>query len=337
MGANAVVVADVLSPEIRAMWRKQAPEGFALSFLESSEAGAEALKGARVLVTKRHPIGPDLLSQAPQLQLVQQVGRFPTGIDLEACAARGVRIAVWPLISRITVAEHAMALMLAVARNLGEGERLIRAAAYRDKGIEPVVTDEYRIAWNWMDLTIRELYGRVLGLVGAGEIALEVTTRARAFGMRVLYYNRRRLPARWEERLGLAYRDLDGLLAEGDYVSLHLPHTPETTGLIGRRELSLMKAGAALINTARGGLVDEGALAEALESGRLAAGLDVFVEEPLPHHSPLLRLPNVFLAPHIGGGQAGGLPADLRRMFADLEKVLSGAEPSGNWRFDQQC
>ncbi len=329
MGGLTAAVADPLPPAARALWRRHAPDGLALAFPDES-----GWSGAEVLLTKRATVDAALLASLPALRLVQQVGRFPTLVDLPACRVRGVPVAIWPLVSRITVAEHAVALMLAIARCLGEGERATRAAAYREKGITPVRTTETVIAWNWMQLPIIELYGKTLGLVGAGAIALEVAARARAFGVQLAYCTRRRLSAAWERRLGLTCWSLNDLLARGDFVSLHLPFAPETEGLMGRAQFSRMKPGAVFINTARGGLVDEAALCEALQSGRLrGAGLDVYVEEPLPAGHPLLGLPNVFLAPHTGGGEAGGLPADLMRLFAHLREVGEGAPPAAimNW------
>ena len=163
-----LAVADGLDHASRDLWRRQLPEGLVLAFPD--EPG---WSGASILVTRRATVGAGLLDRLPGLRLAQQVGRFPTLVDAAACQERGVALATWPLLSRITVAEHAVALMLAVARSLGEGERAIRAAAYRAKGLAPVRTTETVIAWNWMQLSVLELHGKALGVLGAGEIDLQ--------------------------------------------------------------------------------------------------------------------------------------------------------------------
>jgi len=309
-----IAVADSFASDAREFWRRQLPVGLELFFPDE-----DGWSQAAVLVSKRAVVDAELLRLLPDVRLVQQVGRFPTFIDLAECRKRGVSVATWPLESRITVAEHAMALMLGVARSLAVGDRDTRSGAYREKGIKPVRTSETVIAWNWMALPVVELFAKNLGLLGAGEIGCEVAMRARAFGMRVSYYNRTRLPERWERQLELNYAPLNDLLAQSDFVSLHLPHNTETEGFMGRAKFERMKSGSVFINTARGGIVDEDALVEALQSGRLrGAGLDVFVEEPLPAGHRLLSLHNVLFSPHIGGGQLGGLAADLKRLFCLL-------------------
>ena len=325
MGGMTAAVADTLASAAKDLWRRQLPHGLELAF-----PGEDGWSKAAVLITRRASVDSTLLGRLPELRLAQQVGRFPTLVDLAACGERKVTVATWPLLSRVTVAEHAIALLLAVARSLGAGERATRAGAYREKQIEPIRTTETLIAWNWMKLPIIELYGKTLGLVGAGEIALEVAVRARAFGMNLAYCNRRRLSSEWERRLHLTFCSLDDLLAGSDFISLHVPFAPETEGLMGPAQFARMKPGNILINTARGGVVDEAALCQALETGRLrGAGLDVFVEEPLPVGHRLLGFSNVFLSPHVGGGEAGGLAADLKRLFAHLREMGAGGQPAG--------
>jgi len=214
-----------------------------------------------------------------------------------------------------------MTLVLALSKQLVAGHALTAAGAYRDLGLEPTRTSERVIAFQWMKLPkLFEVYGKTLGIVGYGEIGTEVSRRARAFGMNVLYTKRERLSPELEESLGAAWRGLDDLLAESDVVLLTLPHTPETERLIGERELQLMRPEAYLVNTARGGLVDEDALVRALRDRRIAgAALDVFVEEPVPYDHPLLSLDNVILAPHIGGGTGG---ARVNQMSDVLENIV---------------
>lgn len=162
--------------------------------------------------------------------------------------------------------------------------------------------------------------------MGFGAIGQEVARRARGFGMEVSVFQRRRLPDPWPRRLGVRWRDsLEELLEESDVVSLHLPHTDATEGLLDAAALDRMKPGAILVNTARGGLVDEAALAARLRDGRLAgAGLDVFRKEPLPMSNPLAGAPGVVLAPHTGGAGAGGVRELFARVGRAIERFFTG-------------
>jgi phosphoglycerate dehydrogenase-like enzyme len=224
-----------------------------------------------------------------------------------------------------------MALMLGLCRELVAGHRGTSEAAYRELGTDPVVTSERKIAFNWLGFEdIRQLHGKILGLVGLGDIGLEVARRARAFDMEILYHKRSPLRATHEAAIGARYMTLEGLLAESDVVSLHAPHTPETEGMIDANTLARFKSSAILINTARGGLVDEAALVDALREGRLAgAGLDAFVEEPLPEGHALLDCPNVIFSPHVGGGTGGGQKGMIQAVVANLKRVEAGEAPHG--------
>jgi phosphoglycerate dehydrogenase-like enzyme len=225
-----------------------------------------------------------------------------------------------PLRGCIAVAEHAMTLVLALSKQLVTAHRTTASGAYRELGLEPTPTSQAVHAFQWMKLPLFEVHGATLGIVGYGEIGTEASLRARAFGMDVVYTKRQRLPAAIEQRYGVEWDELDGVLARSDFVLLSLPHTPESERLIGERELGLMKPSAFLVNIARGGLVDEEALVAALREGRIAgAGLDVFVEEPVPYDHPLLELDNVILTPHIGGGSGG---ARVKQMSDVLDNVV---------------
>jgi phosphoglycerate dehydrogenase-like enzyme len=175
---------------------------------------------------------------------------------------------------------------------------------------------------------VMEVYGKTLGIIGYGEIGTEVSERARAFGMPVLYTKRERLQAPIEARLGVAWREREDLLREADVILLSAPHTPETERIIDDRALALMKPSALLVNIARGGLVDEAALCKALAERRIAgAALDVFVEEPVPADNPLLRLDNVLLTPHIGGGMGGARPVQMRDVLENIVRAAQGVQP----------
>jgi phosphoglycerate dehydrogenase-like enzyme len=246
---------------------------------------ASDLRDAEVLLHILRPVTGEVLAGAPHLRLVQKIGVGVDTIDLEAARRRAVAVANMPGTNTQAVAEAALMLMLAALRNLPGLDRECRVG----NGWAP--EQEARERRN----TLGELCGRTVGLVGAGAVASRLVGPLEGLGARVIYADRRERP-----NLGIERHDLDDLLEVSDVVSLHLPLTPETEGLIDRRALARMKPAAVLINTARGGLVEETALVEALTSGRLlAAGLDVLAEEPPPPDHPLLSLDNVVLMPHV--------------------------------------
>ena len=246
--------------------------------------GVAGCDGLLTLITDR--VGTALLDANPQLRIVSNMGVGYDHIDAIAATERGVLVTNTPGVLTEATADMAFALILGFARRLVEGERIVRDGSWP--------------AWRPTFLLGKDVAGATLGIVGLGAIGLAVARRARGFGMRVLYASRTRKPDA-EAELGLERRGLDGLLAESDWVSLHAALTPETRGLIGARELTLMKPDAVLVNTARGGVVDEDALGQALQQHRIGgAALDVYAAEPLPLESPLLALDNVLLAPHLG-------------------------------------
>jgi phosphoglycerate dehydrogenase-like enzyme len=260
---------------------------------------------------------------------VQKYGGREDGIDLGAAGAAGVTVATMPLRGCIAVAELATTLILALSKQLIVAHASVVHGAYRDLGLTPEPTSQRAFAFQWMKLPhLLEVHGHTLGIVGYGEIGTEVSVRARALGMDVLYTKRTRLPEAIERRLGVAYATLDDLLAASDFVLLSLPHSPESDKIIGARELALMRPEAYLVNIARGPLVDEPALVDALASGRLrGAGLDVFVEEPVPYDNPLLALDNVIVTPHIGGGTGGARVNQMSDVLANVVRFARGEAP----------
>jgi glyoxylate reductase len=273
----------------------RAPEMLAAAGRVREVAGAERLERERLLALVEgvdvaltmlyDRVDEELLDAAgPDLRGICNVAVGFDNVDLAACARRGVVVTNTPGVLDDATADLAFALILAARRRLGEGERLIRAGR----------------PWQWgMGFMLgHDLRGERLGILGLGGIGARVAARARGFGMEIAYVGRRESPH--AAALEAARVDLDELLASADVVSLHTPLTPETRHLIGARELGLMKPTATLVNTARGAVVDEAALVEALREGRIAgAGLDVFEHEPHVHPG-LLELENVVLAPHIG-------------------------------------
>jgi len=226
------------------------------------------------------------LDAAPNLRVISNVAVGYNNIDVDACARRGVIVTNTPGVLTDATADLAFGLLLAVTRRMGEGERLIRSG-------QP---------WQWSMFMMlgTGLQHRRIGIVGMGDIGLAVARRARAFGMHVAYHNRRAVDPTTEAQLGATLLPLSELLSTSDVVSLHCPYTPETHHLINRDSLGLMRPTSYLINTARGPIVDEAALVEALTNGVIAgAGLDVYENEPTVHPG-LLHLDNVALAPHLG-------------------------------------
>ncbi len=250
---------------------------------ELVEHAADA-DGILCLLTDR--IDDALLSALPKLRIVSQMAVGVDNIDLQACANHGVAVGNTPGVLTDTTADLAVALLLATARRVCEGERFLRAGEWT--------------TWSPMLLAGAEVHGATIGIVGMGRIGFEVARRAAGFKMRIVYTSRSPKPDA-ERLFGAERRSLSELLAESDFVSVHTPLSSETTGLIGAAELAAMKPSAILINTARGAVVSQRALYDALKNGRIsAAGLDVFEREPIPMDDPLLTLPNVVMLPHIG-------------------------------------
>ena len=290
------------------------------------EALRRALPSAEVLVTEREPIGREELRAAPRLRLLQKFGRDLDNIDLSAAAEMGVPVASFLRFSTLSCCDHIMALLLALARNLVPAHAAVMAQRTPDAAPR---FDESpaRTKFNWASIGgFRVLCTQTLGLIGLGENSGEVAKRARAFGMRVLYFKRRRLPADEEARLGFAeYQPLDTLLAQSDFVSLHLPWSPQTEKFVDEAFLRRMKPGSSLINTGRGGLVDERALYQALKEGRLAsAALDVYRHEPVPPECPLLHLDNVLWTPHCAGGEPSYMLREVEEILANIGRMLRG-------------
>ena len=318
-------------PDFVRQMATQALSGFDLRIPESdARADVEsAIAGAEVLIARKRPVGSRELDCA-EPSLVIALGRNPIGVSLRAAANRFIPVLPIPHPGAIAVADHTLGLLLAVARRIVEGHDGVREGAYRERGLEPAVTTERLFAFNWLgrkDAFI--LDGLELGLVGFGAIGQEVARRAVGFGMRVRYYQRRLLHQGWNRRLGVEpVAFLEELLEESDVLSLHIPHTPATENLLDGPTLDRMKPGAILVNTARGALVDEAALAERLRDGRLGgAGLDVFREEPLPAGHPFTDTPRLVLAPHTGGAGAGGQRELFVRVAAAIRDHAAAADP----------
>ncbi|MDQ7859258.1 MAG: NAD(P)-dependent oxidoreductase [Armatimonadota bacterium] len=294
----------------------------------SPEGGAlpAAVAGIDALITQAAPVDATLLAGAGRLRLLVKLGRVYDHIDVEAVRSRGLAFGLVPRKGPSCVAEHALTLILALSKDLVLAHRAVAEGAYRWRGMRPVLTSQRVIAFRWMQpVRLHEVRGRTLGCIGYGEIGCELSLRARALGMRVLYTRRRPLPPGLERHYDVAYRPMEALLDESDYVCVAVPHTDETHHLIGSEELRRIGPNGYLVNVARGGVVDEAALIEALRGGLIAgAGLDVFTYEPLPADSPLCTMDNVILTPHIGGGSGTTRELELREALAEVARALDG-------------
>lgn len=285
------------------------PESIGREQLLRRVAGADAVVS---LLTER--IDAELLDAAgPQLKVVANVAVGYDNIDVPACTERGIVAANTPGVLTEATADIAFGLILSATRRLGEGERLIRSG-------QP---------WKWgmFFLLGSSLQGKTLGVVGMGGIGRATARRAKAFGMEIVYQSRSEIDAGVAAELGARRVDLDELLTVSDVVSLHCPYGPATHHLIGAEQLAAMKSSAYLVNTARGPIVDEAALASALREGQIAgAGLDVFENEPSVHPG-LLELENVVLVPHLGSATVETRTAMAMLAADNALAVLSGERP----------
>jgi lactate dehydrogenase-like 2-hydroxyacid dehydrogenase len=260
-----------------------------------------------------HRFDAALIEKLTTVKVIANVAVGYDAIDVKAANKAGIIVTNTPDVLSETSADLAFALLLSTARRIVEAHHFVHSGQWKN--------------WTVDLLAGQDIHGRTLGIVGAGRIGQAVARRGRGFNMRVLYYNSRRLPETLEQELGLTLVSKEQLLAESDFVSLNMPLRPETRHFIGAAELALMKPTAILINTARGPVVDENALVDALEKRTIAgAGLDVFENEPKVHPK-LLALENVVLAPHIASSSV----ATRRRMSMmaaeNVAAVLKGLPP----------
>jgi gluconate 2-dehydrogenase len=267
---------------------------------------------AGALITTGERIDQTLLQACPELRAVCSMAVGYNNIDVDACTAHGVRVSNAPDVLTETTADFGFALMLAAARRITEAEHFLRSGQWTRWGVE--------------QLAGQDVHGRTLGILGMGRIGQAIARRAAlGFGMRVIYHNRSRLSPDIEAGLGASWVGKDDLLRQCDHLVLVLPYSPQTHHAIGAAELALMQPWATLTNIARGGVVDDAALAQALRERRLAAaGLDVFEGEPQVHPE-LLALPNVVLTPHIASS-SGPTRRAMAHLAADnLIAALTGA------------
>jgi phosphoglycerate dehydrogenase-like enzyme len=304
----------VIPADAQAMARDMAPPGFHLTIAAPPTAEYQAaLPEADYLVGFVDMLVNDALYRAaPKLRLIQLLSAGYDRADLSAARRAQVPVANNGGANAVAVSEHALMLMLAVSRRLIRVHADVAAGRWRGNAMPRV----------------HELRDRTLGIVGLGTIGKKTARLAAAFGMRVQYYDIRRLAEDAEDALGVRFRLLRELLRTSDVVSLHVPLNASTRAMIGGAELALMQPSAILINTSRGRVVDEIALEDALAKGRLAgAGLDVFTEEPPPADHPLFRLDTVVLTAHLAGPTWESNTARLRNAFDNVQRVARGEPP----------
>lgn len=267
----------------------------------------ERIGAAQYVINIRSTVTFDaeVFAACPSLEILSLWGTGTDHVDLTAATANGVVVTNTPGVSAVAMAEHALTLMLAVARGIPRIDAKTRKGA-------------------WPRGFVTQLHGKTLGVVGLGAIGLQTARIAKGIGMRVIAWTRNPQGKPVEE-VGLELVSLDELYRHSDVVSLHVRLTPETTGMVGERELAAMKDSAILINTARGPVVDEEALLEALNGGSIrGAGLDVFDREPLPENHPLGALPNIVMTPHSGGVTSEALEAGLQMAVDNVFAELAG-------------
>lgn len=289
------------------------PQGFSLESLSrvsKEELMDKAVLADYFLVSGRLRIDECVLDAAKKLRMIQRMGVGLDTLNLSEIKRRGIPLYVNQGINARSVAEHTVMLMLASLRRL------------------TVVNSEVR-GGHWarqsQGLRNTELFGKTVGLIGMGNIGRFVASMLKPFGAEVKYYKPSRCSQDLEDQLSVTYASFDSIIEQADILSLHCPLTPETKGIIGKKQLESMKQGTIIINTARGELIDEVALIKALKNGRVAfAGLDVFSTEPLQMTSPLLNMENVILTPHISGITRDSFLAMAREAFNNIRLFDSG-------------
>ena len=293
----------------------QLPSGAQLTAVPTLELDdfARLAADAEILLVGHRPIDAELLALAPRLRLIQRIGIGYENVDVEAVAQAGIPTAYTPGANAGAVAEHTLMLMLALIKQLPAAEAATRAGE-----------------WPQMEMAmagIGDLDDASIGLIGMGATGRAVAERLSVFGPRLLYHTRNRLDAATEEKYQVTHTLLSELLAASQIVSLHLPLTEASHHLMNDDTLAQMPAGSILINTSRGGLVDEAALRRAIESGHLAAaGLDAIVHEEAGGN-PFTDLPQVIVTPHTSGPSQRGLNALIQRSVDNVNRVLAGEPP----------
>ena len=310
-----VLSIEVVPPVLMEMMRRELPPDVEFDTVpdRSEEELARRTADADVLFAATRRIDAATLRLAPRVRFIQKAGIGYDNVDVAALNAAGILASYTPKAPTIPTAEHTIALMLALSKRIAMADRATRTGR-----------------WNQGELLqagIGDIQGSTIGLIGLGSIGTAVAERLVAFGPRLLYTKRQRAAPDLEAKLSVEYLSLDELLAASDIVSLHVPLTESTRGMIGDAELARMRPGALLINTSRGEVVDEAALRRAIESGRLGgAALDVLVNER-DGGNPFADLPQVIVTPHVGGASRAGTRRMIGESLANIKRYLAGEMP----------
>ncbi|MCZ6532370.1 MAG: hydroxyacid dehydrogenase [SAR324 cluster bacterium] len=278
-----------------------------------SQQTLEELADVDALIVSNQPVTEQLLAACPKLKIVQRTGVGYENLDLEAAARRGVPCCNLQGVNKESVAEHGMLLILALARQFVEAQELTRQGRWQEA--------------KQLNQQSFELKGSTLGIVGLGDTGSNLARRARAFEMQIVYNDVRDIDPEIVESVGARYMEKDQLYAEADIISVNTTYNPSTDGMIGARELALMKPQARLICCARGNIIDEQALADALNAGRLAgAGLDVFSSEPISEDNPLRNAKNVYITSHIAGVTEEAIARSFAWAHENVRNVVEKGE-----------
>ena len=280
---------------------------------EESDLVAERIGDADVAILNKTPISKATMDQCPNLKLIAVLATGYNVVDIAYAKAKGIPVCNVPNYGGYSVSQFAIALMLEACLHIGHHDKTVHDGKWQNG-------DE----WCYWDYPLIELAGKTFGIGGTGAIGLRVAVLARAFGCKVIAYSRTEKQEALE--LGVRYRSLEEVMAQSDIVSLHVPATAQTKGLISAEMIARMKPGALLINTARGPVVDSAALADALKAGRIAgAGIDVFeTEPPIPEDHPLCSAPNTLLTPHVAFATEESMVLRANMVFENVQLYLNG-------------
>lgn len=285
-----------------------------------------ALADADGVVIEDFIMGTEQLDAAPNLKIVHNFRSDMRNIDEAACAARGVAVKPFNRRVNVAVAEHAFAMTLSLAKKMSETNKLLTIEALQAEGWPARTYDRCHTAnSNWARVSgIRNLFGSTIGIVGLGSIGRNVARWANAFGMTVLYHQRNRLDAALETEFNARYVSLNELFAQSEFISVHVPLSASTKGLIGAEQFAAMRPGTILVNIARADIIERTALLDVLESGKLGGlGMDVHYQEPGDPEDPLLDFKNVILSPHIAIGTRVNGADDMEELMSNLAAAMS--------------
>lgn len=311
---SLIVCVELDIPEFVTAISRNVRSGFATQFVDRGTLARDGLGNADYVLVAEAPLTATTISTGKRLKLIQSVQVGCDNIEISAARRVGIPVANVPGVNSDSVAEHTLMLMLAVLRRLSECDAKVHNGEWPQLEI-------FRAG-------VHDLTGKTVGIIGFGNIGMRVAQYVGPIAGNVLYYSRTRKPPEIERRLGVEYTSLADLLHRSDVVTIHVPLTTDTRGLISQRELSIMQRPAILINTSRAAVIDEGAFLAAMREGRLrGAGLDVLWHEPPGQGSAITQFPNVILTPHVGAASIDVVESSFRRAFENVYRVASGEFP----------